>query len=104
MGYELHLTRAEHWVDSAEHPILQDEWEHFACASGDLDDAGWVEAAGMTRSPVFSYARDGVEVSLTWRDGQVDIAGVVSKEVARDLSWLATAFDARLMGDDGESY
>jgi hypothetical protein len=29
MGYELHITRAMDWLDSASSPISQQEWEAF---------------------------------------------------------------------------
>lgn len=104
MGYELHLTRAEHWADSEDDPISLSEWEDFASGSGDLHDGGWVESEDGSRRRVFSHVHEGVEFSLTWRDGQVDIAGVVGVKAAKSVSWLATAFGAQLVGDDGETY
>ena len=47
MGYELHITRAEEWLDSESTPISQDEWLRVATDAGlavmgslDLDGIG----------------------------------------------------------------
>ncbi len=26
MGWEIHITRADHWAESDQHPITADEW------------------------------------------------------------------------------
>jgi hypothetical protein len=105
VGYELHITRAPLWIDSAEHPITRDEWEAFALGHPDMRDRGTIEFADAEAGPVFGHTCvDGTEVSLWWYQGRIDIDGVRTKRAQNTLAPMAEALNARLLGDDGEQY
>lgn len=101
MGYELHITRAEHWTDSLEAPIDRSTWQ--ALALGRLSPAGEVSFKGRPDEPVFLLG--GPESpSLYWYDGRVEVTGATSQEELRRVVDLARMLDARVVGDDGELY
>lgn len=93
MGYELHITRADSWLDSEDHPISQEEWEAFARDEPSLFLDGTVYG---------HVCVDGATVSLDWRGGQIAIKGVRSTKAAVALVPFAKTLGARLQGDDGD--
>ncbi len=53
MGYDLHVTRADSWTESAASPINESEWRRYVDADPELTFAGSLEAAtseGVLRS------------------------------------------------------
>lgn len=103
LGYELHITRAESWEDSAEHPISISDWERAARAEAQLVD---VETLGWDPIPpaaTFVW-RDEEGPSLYWADGQVQVKGIRSRDEIGELAAFADKISARLVGDDGELY
>jgi hypothetical protein len=105
MGYELHITRATDWLDSASNPISQQEWEAFAGRVPGLRPGGWVDWSDIGRQPVFAWTcDDGTVVSLSWRHGEVQVAGAFSDAATRSLARLAESLHANLVGDDHERY
>jgi hypothetical protein len=104
MGYELHITRATDWLDSASNPISQQEWEAFTHSVPGLRPEGWIDYSDLGRQPIFSWTcDDGTVVSLCWRHGEVRVAGA-SDAATRSLARLAESLNANLLGDDGERY
>jgi hypothetical protein len=101
LGYELHITRADDWVDSPASPISEADWDamterHPDCfypvsaLSGDRPrQCRW---RGL-RGPVLSFER-----------GQVTVKGVRDEAEVISLAALAADLGASLMGDDGEVY
>jgi hypothetical protein len=105
MGYELHITRATDWLDSASNPISQQEWEAFTRRVPSLRPEGWVDWSDIGRQPVFGWTcDDGTVVSLSWRHGEVQIAGAFSDAATRSLARLAESLNANLVGDEHERY
>jgi hypothetical protein len=105
MGYELRITRAMDWLDSASNPISQEEWEAFTRRVPGLRPEGWVDRSDIGRQPVFAWTcDDGTVVSLSWRHGEVQVAGAFSDAATRSLVRLAESLNANLVGDDHERY
>jgi hypothetical protein len=105
MSYDLHVTRTGHWADSETKPILRAEWEAFARNDSGLSAAGEISRLDTEADPVFEFTCDSGEVvSLYWRRGHVLVTGLASAKAVSSLRWLAEDLDARLVGDDGESY
>ncbi len=44
MGYDLHITRAENWLDSEAMPISLDEWSAYVAADPEMRMDGYAEA------------------------------------------------------------
>ena|ERR1700678_2131034 len=105
MGYELHITRAADWTESARAPVDEETW--LSVAEARLVLRGYVSFTdGPAREPVrYSlFGFDGREApSLYWRGGEVVVSGVDEAAIA-DLVLIANALDARVLGDDGEEY
>jgi hypothetical protein len=79
MGYDLHITRAKTWTDSAKHPISEPEWR--ACAAADPE----------------------LERIADFRDGEIVVKNPDEATVARMIA-AARRLGARVEGDDGETY
>jgi hypothetical protein len=100
MGYELHITRAEHWSDNEQHPITAEEWlavvtsdpelhidtqngPYFAVWSGPCSypDGGWFE----------------------WFDGNISTKHP-DRAILGKMLQIAARLGAHVQGDDGEMY
>jgi hypothetical protein len=105
MGYELHITRAEDWLDSEENPIAREEWLSFARERNDLVEAGWIDHGSAGREPVFEWVDEkGKKASLFWSESAVTISGAHGEVSLQGLVLLAVQLEGRLFGDDGEEY
>ncbi len=105
MGYQLHITRADDWIDSENHPIPRAEWHTFADSRPDLRREGTVTWGDIGEEPIFEHTcTNGSEVSLWWREGEVKIAGAYDREAIDTLYPMARELGANLIGDDGEHY
>lgn len=116
MGYELHITRAEDWTDSAEVPISLEEWLAFVAVDPELRHDG-VAATTLPDGGVFEVREPGLVVwtahpqagkgeGLPWIryvDGQLQ-SKHPDPPFLRKMHEIATALGARLQGDDGENY
>lgn len=106
MGYELHMTRASHWLDSEGCPIAFREWIEFAHNSAALREEGHLGLHGVGRQPAFTWGSpDGVAVGLHWYEGRVILSGAHAPGVDLvGLADLAAGLSANLVGDEGEQY
>lgn len=116
MGYDVHITRAEEWTESASNTITLDEWIAYVrsdstmrldgFAEAPLPDGGVlrVESAGL--AVWTKYSRDGVDSNhawFDWRDGQVVVKNP-DEEILRKMHSIAQQLRAHVLGDEGESY
>jgi hypothetical protein len=98
MGYDLHITRREHWCDEGNNIakaeflayVHGDKEFTYPSALGD-DHADWM-------NPV-----TGNETWLGWRDGQIETKNP-EPEFVDKMVIVAKALKARVQGDDGEFY
>lgn len=96
MGYDLHITRAQEWFDTAGHEIAAEEWLALVDAEPDLAPAP--EVGG----PYFAVWV-GRDAWLSWSDGQVFTKNPDRALLARMVQ-IAARLDARIQGDEGEFY
>ncbi len=100
MGYELHITRAEGWVDSAGAPITLDEWLGWLRQDSELKLAGF----NGPYFAVFADAKDPLRSSwLDWKNGEIH-SKYPSLRMVRKMIALAAEFMAKVQGDEGEVY
>lgn len=106
MGYELHMTRASHWLDSEECPITHDEWIEFAYGGAALREEGSLDLPSVGRQPLFRWGEPGsVAVGFHWFEGRVTLSGAHAPGADLiGLADLAAELSANLIGDDGEQY
>ncbi|MBR7826397.1 hypothetical protein KDK95_08795 [Actinospica sp. MGRD01-02] len=100
MGYDLHITRADHWWDHAMYPISLEEWIAVAEAEPRLRK----HSVGAGRPPAFTFPGDDGDTGWTlgWRESLITIWK--AHDIAAELAVIAQKLGARLVGDDGEEY
>ena len=100
MGYELHITRAESWVDNSGKKITREEYQELLRKDRDLKLAG-INGPDFA---VFSNASDPMRSSwLDWIAGNIDSKYPSSRMVRKMIS-IAEHLGAKVQGDDGEIY
>lgn len=104
MGYNLHITRAETWLDSELHPISHDEWNSIATRDASLRPNGSVsfenEDGVFTEAVLYSFAED---FSIYFYEGRL-VAKNPTDAGVKKMFQLAALLDAVVLGDDGEQY
>lgn len=117
MGYDVYITRAENWVDAEEEqPITLEAWLAYAQSDPEMrvDDRaeartpdGEVIAFNSAGLAVWTaYSKDGQGGNHAWFDLQGGCVVVKNPdaEILRKMSRVATHFNARVQGDEGEEY
>ena len=108
MGYDLHIHRAEEWLEAETNPITLDEWYAWVESRPEfeLDTESHVGyEGGVTVHPaVWTGHSSGEPVPFWWGpDGEIVLKGV-DEEIIRKMVQVADALGARVQGDDGEFY
>jgi len=105
MGYEVRITRKAQWFEPHGPRISADEWAAYVDTHSECQ---WVPRAARNHEPddvVLVIDSLGLEVGRLWwwRDGSVTTKNP-SPELMSYMIEIANALDARLMGDDSETY
>ena len=109
MGYDLHISRAEDWVDSKTTPITLDEWKSYVDSDPELK----IDPVNNHREDelMVLWYGDGVipgspednEDWLCWHNGEIytkNPEDVLIKKMCK----IAAFFNAKVTGDDAEEY
>lgn len=99
MGYDLHITRAEHWAENTEAEISADEWIALVRADPEL-------MLDTAQGPHFARRSGPSHYSDPWLDwfgGNVYTKNPDSA-LLRKMVALANRLGARVQGDEGEVY
>jgi hypothetical protein len=100
MGWELHMTRADDWSQSADRPITAEEWLAVVAADPELH----IDEANGRYFAVWSHPRSKSDGGwFDWADGQVSTKQP-DRPVLKKLLQLADKLGATVQGDDGEVY
>jgi hypothetical protein len=99
MGYDLHITRAEHWVENEGHEISREEWLELVAGDPELspdpvngaDFALWNGPSRHT-DPWFHWSRG----NITTKNPDPPM---ITKMVR-----MAAGLGATVQGDEGEIY
>jgi hypothetical protein len=115
MGYELHITRAQHWTESESHPITLDEWLRYVASDPEMRLDNFAEA--KVGDDILRYENDGLAVwvaysghglggNMAWFDHRREeiIVKNPDREIIGKMQQVAQALGARVMGDEGELY
>lgn len=101
MGYDLHITRADAWLESESAPITRQEWQDFARSHPTLVEAG---SAEIGAEPVYDCVdASGLVAALSWQEDHIYVYGFNGDQPAALLD-IASKLDAELFGDDDERY
>ena len=99
MSYDLHIHRAENFLDAQEAPIPADEWRTFAAGQPQLMPAG---DPPLGDEPLYTWGADGPTYMLY--EGEISVTGCRDSHDIENARSIAVALGARLQGDDGEFY
>jgi hypothetical protein len=100
MGYDLHITRADDWIDSTQSPITPDEWHAFIANDPELTPTPeygpafvlWHGSSSRHEQPWFDLI-----------DGQI-LAKNPDEPMIVKMIEIAHKLNAKVQGDDGEDY
>lgn len=117
MGYDLHITRKEHWIDeddSAE--ISLQEWQNYVQSDDEMemesraigttpgDDIVALEVESLAFWRNYSgHGRDGNKAWFLFRNGEIVVKNP-DGEIRNKMIAIATSLKAKVQGDDGEEY
>jgi hypothetical protein len=116
MGYDAHITRAQDWTESHDHPITLDEWkaylrsdremrlDHRARATTSSGETITTESPGL--AVWVAWNQDGVGGGHAWfsyDDGAITVKDP-DRDILRKMFRIAVALNGRVQGDDGENY
>jgi hypothetical protein len=115
MGYDVHITRADDWFKSKYKPIMLEEWLSLVDQDTEMRFDGIAEAVvsgGVLRvegeglSVWTAYSKHGEGGNMAWFDfaeGRVVVKNP-DDEILAKMKQIAQVFNARVVGDDGETY
>ncbi|MFN8443118.1 MAG: hypothetical protein U0175_20255 [Caldilineaceae bacterium] len=116
MGYELHITRADSWLESESAPITLEEWRDYVATDPQMRMEGFAEA-NVADGSRLRYEHDGLAVwiaysghdhegNMAWfnhQEGRIVVKNP-DEEIIAKMRIIAAALNAKVFGDDGESY
>jgi hypothetical protein len=116
MGYDVHITRADHWTDSEKESIALEEWLAYVEEDPEMRHDR-IAVAHVGGKPVLAYENEGLAVwtayskhepegNMAWFD--YSRCRIVVKnpddEILGKMKRIAAHFDANVVGDEGEHY
>lgn len=116
MGYDVHITRADSWVDGDEAPITLEQWREYVRSDPEMrldgraaaptTEGEFVEVESESLAVWTAYSKGGQGGNHAWF--HLGSGCIVVKnpdaEILEKMSRMATHFGARVQGDDGEDY
>ena len=109
MGYDLHITKAEDWLEASSQPISADELTQLIASDPDLvfSSTGFyertTEAGGTERIHPILWTAHLEAVPLWFQDGEITAKNPDDFTIVKMLE-IAERLHARVLGDDGEIY
>ena len=116
MGYDVHITRADHWLDASATPISLGEWRDYVASDDEVQLTGQA-VAYVDGDPAIDYASDGLaswiaytkhdpngnQAWFDWQEGRIVVKNP-DEEILDKMRQIASRLSARVVGDDGEEY
>ena len=116
MENDVHITRAEEWMDSEDHPIPIRDWLVYV----NQDPEFRLDSSGKKASPEGSTVRyenlghavwtawskheiDGNLAEFDFEDGRITVKNP-DEEILGKMKKVAQALQANVQGDDGKRY
>ena len=111
MGYEVHITRATEWIRSNEAPITEEDWlavvdtdPELIVSADDYYDTKDRHTGAVRRVHAVSWTAHPEEPWPLWHDGDEILTKNADEPTIGKMKQLAQRLNARVLGDDGESY
>ena len=115
MGYDVHITRRQDWWEEGEE-ISIEEWAAYIESDPDMrmensaekktPDGSTIRIESKGLSIWTSYSGHGENGNMAWfdfRDGRITVKNP-DKEILGKMYSIASAFEAKVQGDEGEVY
>jgi hypothetical protein len=116
MGYDVHITRAKHWVEGNERPISLEKWLAYVDKDPEMELEDVAIGPVKGKSAV-AYQNKGLAVWMAYsghnpkgnkawfdyRDGCIVVKNP-DDEILSKMKRIAAHFRAKVVGDDGELY
>lgn len=113
MGYEIHITRKNNWLDNdSQNDISLEQWNEYV----ESDDEMTLEKFAETVSPngdviriekeglsVWSGHTNSYKVWFNWFGGEISVKNP-DDEIVNKMIKIAKRLDAKVLGDEGETY
>jgi hypothetical protein len=113
VGYDVHITRAEDWIESESEPISLDEWSTYLLSDPEMRPEPRATATSPT-GQVITIEGQGLAVWTAHPEGKGPVwfghrRGCVTVKnpdgaTLEKMLQIAARFHARVMGDEGEEY
>ena len=116
MGYDLHITRVDEWVEAETNPITLDEWRNYVENDPEMRMDGYAEAVTSQGETVrleseglavwVAYSKHGEGGNMAWflwSGGQVIVKNP-DQEIIRKMVEIASMFKGQVRGDEDELY
>ena len=117
MGYDVHITRSQHWLDAEENPITLHAWQSYVGSDTEMRLDKVAVARDATGTPVLACENEGLAVWFAWtrhepegnmawfvwQQGEIIVKNPDSEILAK-MKLIAAALGAFVVGDDGEHY
>jgi hypothetical protein len=115
MGYDYHITRADHWTNSLLHPITLLEWHQYIEYDKELQLQNLAQIKlpvgkplvysneGLAAWTVYSRIEDGIMAWFDYSDGEI-IVNNPDREILIKAFEIAWSLKANLLGEYGEKY
>lgn len=116
VGYDVHITCADSWLDAEARPITLDAWLTYARSDPEMRVDGRAEAQTAEGAHVAvendglavwtAYSKDGEDGNHAWFDLRSGCVVVKNPdaEILQKMFRIAAHFRARVQGDEGENY
>ncbi|MHA6531430.1 hypothetical protein [Paenibacillus sp. BAC0078] len=108
MSYDVHITRADHWINSESKPIsLAEAKVYFAATTGfeyTNELSHQTPFGTMTIGGEFFICSDGdKKIPFRYHEGRITVSGADDFAIGR-MKKVAQALAAVVQGDEGELY
>lgn len=116
MGYDVHITRAEHWTDSENMAIDLADWLEYLRNDPEMRLDG-AAAAPLSSGETLTYENEGLAVWTAYSRHEVDggmawfdhqggriVVKNPDEEILHKMRAIAEYLEAHVQGDDGEDY
>jgi hypothetical protein len=92
VGYDFHITRADSWLDSKQHPITFEEWQTYVATDPEIKQ----DTQNKPQDFLF-ITHD--EVPFWWWEGEISTKNP-DRATRQKLLEIARHFDAQVRDDD----
>ncbi|CQR54413.1 hypothetical protein [Paenibacillus riograndensis] len=108
MSYEVHITRADHWSNSAEKPITLKDAQNYFATKTDFE----YRPELLQQTPFgsmamggdfFIWKSEGMKVPFRYQEGRITVSGADDFAIGR-MKEAAHELKAIVQGDEGEIY